>query len=174
MRNPLLVVSDAHAGLTAAIRESFPGTSWQRCKVHFMRNILAHVTQQAKDTFAKELKEIWHAPDETTAKNRVRDIIQRYGKRFPQAMTILEEGLQDSLSFYAYPELDQRKISTTNMLERLNKEIRRRSRVVGIFPNPESYIRLITMYMIEYTEDWSTSQAYLSRQSIQSVLAKAA
>ena len=89
-------------------------------------------------------------------------------------MTILEEGLQDSLSFYAYPELDQRKISTTNMLERLNKEIRRRSRVVGIFPNPESYIRLITMYMIEYTEDWSTSQAYLSRQSIQSVLAKAA
>ena len=101
-------------------------------------------------------------------------IIQRYGKRFPQAMTILEEGLQDSLSFYAYPELDQRKISTTNMLERLNKEIRRRSRVVGIFPNPESYIRLITMYMIEYTEDWSTSQAYLSRQSIQSVLAKTA
>ena len=101
-------------------------------------------------------------------------MIQRYGKRFPQAMTILEEGLQDSLSSYAYPELDQRKISTTNMLERLNKEIRRRSRVVGIFPNPESYIRLITMYMIEYTEDWSTSQAYLSRQSIQSVLAKAA
>ena len=174
MRNPLLVVSDAHAGLTAAIRESFPGTSWQRCKVHFMRNILAHVTQQAKDVFAKELKEIWHAPDEATAKNRAMDIIQRYGKRFPQAMTILEEGLQDSLSCYAYPELDQRKISTTNMLERLNKEIRRRSRVVGIFPNPESYIRLITMYMIEYTEDWSTSQAYLSRQSIQSVLAKAA
>ena len=101
-------------------------------------------------------------------------MIQRYGKRFPQAMTILEEGLQDSLSYYAYPELDQRKISTTNMLERLNKEIRRRSSVVGIFPNPESYIRLITMYMIEYTEDWSTSQAYLSRQSIQSVLAKAA
>ena len=174
MCNPLLVVSDAHAGLTAAIRESFPGTSWQRCKVHFMRNILAHVTQQAKDIFAKELKEIWHAPDETVAKNRAMDIIQRYGKRFPQAMTILEEGLQDSLSCYAYPELDQRKISTTNMLERLNKEIRRRSRVVGIFPNPESYIRLITMYMIEYTEDWSTSQAYLSRQSIQSVLAKAA
>ena len=174
MRNPLLVISDAHAGLTAAIRESFPGTSWQRCKVHFMRNILAHVTQQTKDIFAKELKEIWHAPDETTAKNRARGMIQRYGKRFPQAMTILEEGLQDSLSCYAYTELDQRKISTTNMLERLNREIRRRSRVVGIFPNPESYIRLITMYMIEYTEDWSTSQAYLSRQSIQSVLAKAA
>ena len=109
MRNPLLVVSDAHAGLTAAIRESFPGTSWQRCKVHFMRNILAHVTQQAKDIFAKELKEIWHALDETTAKNRARDMIQRYGKRFPQAMTILEEGLQDSLSFHAYPELDQEK-----------------------------------------------------------------
>ena len=97
-----------------------------------------------------------------------------FNAEYSQAMTILEEGLQDSLSCYAYPELDQRKISTTNMLERLNKEIRRRSRVVGIFPNPESYIRLITMYMIEYTEDWSTSQAYLSRQSIQSVLAKAA
>ena len=91
-----------------------------------------------------------------------------------------EEGSREILAIEPFVllslsrELDQRKISITNILERLNKEIRRRSRGVGIFSNPESYIRLITMYMIEYTEDWSTSQVYLSRQSIQSILAKAA
>jgi transposase-like protein len=171
---PSLVVSDANKGLIAAIRESFPGASWQRCKVHFMRNILAHVPQKEKDSFAAQLKEIWLAPSAELARQRAKQLSERYEKRFPKATEILEEGLEDSLAFYAFPELDARKIASTNMLERLNKEIRRRTSVVGIFPNPDSYLRLVTTYLMEYTEDWSVSRAYLSPKSIQTLLRNAA
>ncbi|XOQ47656.1 MAG: Mutator family transposase [Eubacteriales bacterium] len=119
LKIPLLVISDANKGLIAAIRESFPGAFWQRCKVHFMRNILAHVSQKEKESF---------------------------------------------------PELDARKISSANMLERLNKEIRRRTSVVGIFPNSDSYLRLVTTYLMEYAEDWSVFRAYLNPKSILSLL----
>lgn len=174
METPSLVVSDANKGLIAAIRESFPGTSWQRCKVHFMRNILAHVPQKEKDAFAAQLKEIWLAPSAELARQRARLLSERYEKRFPKAIEVLEEGLEDSLAFYAFPELDARKISSTNMLERLNKEIRRRTSVVGIFPNPDSYLRLVTTYLMEYAEDWSVSRAYLNPKSIQTLLQNAA
>ena len=90
-------------------------------------------------------------------------------------MHCLKEGLEDSLAFYAFPQLDFRKISSSNLLERLNKEIRRRTGVVvGIFPSQESYIRLVTTYLMEYAEDWSVSRAYISEQSIQTLLQKAA
>jgi transposase-like protein len=174
LETPSLVVSDANKGLIAAIRESFPGASWQRCKVHFMRNILAHVPQKEKYAFAAQLKEIWLAPSAELARQRAKQLSERYEKRFPKAIEILEEGLEDSLAFYAFPELDARKISSTNMLERLNKEIRRRTNVVGIFPNPDSYLRLVTTYLMEYAEDWSVSRAYLNPKSIQSLLLNAA
>jgi putative transposase len=83
---------------------------------------------------------------------------------------MLEEGMEDSLAFYAFPEFDARKISSTNMLERLNKEIRRRTGVVGIFPNPDSYLRLVTTNLMDYAEDWFVSRAYLNTKSIQSLL----
>lgn len=82
----------------------------------------------------------------------------------PEAVKILEEGLEDSLQFYAFPKIDQRKISSTNMLERVNLEIRRRSRVEGIFPSCDSYIRLVTCYLIEYTEDWTTGRSYIRKE----------
>lgn len=173
-QTPSLVVSDANKGLVAAVRESFPGASWQRCKVHFMRNILAHVPQKEKASFATQLKEIWLAPTAELARQRVDNLIERYDKRFPKAIEILEDGLEDSLAFYAFPKLDARKISSTNMLERLNKEIRRRTKVVGIFPNSDSYLRLVTVYLMEYTEDWSVSRAYLNPLSIQTLLLNAA
>ena len=97
-----------------------------------------------------------------------------YRRRFPKALEILEERLEDSLAFYAFPELDARKISSTNMLERLNKEIRRRTNVVGIFPNPDSYLRLATTYLMKYAEDWSVSRACLNPKSIQTLLRNAA
>ena len=174
LKTPSLVVSDANKGLIAAIREGFPGASWQRCKVHFMRNILAHVPQKEKDVFAAQLKEIWLVPSAELARQRARLLSERYEKRFPKAIEILEDGLEDSLAFYAFPELDARKISSTNMLERLNKEIRRRTNVVGIFPNTDSYLRLVTTYLMEYAEDWSVSRAYLNPKSIQTLLQNAA
>ena len=174
LTTPALVVSDANAGLIRAIRESFLGTSWQRCKVHFMRDILAHVTHKEKDAFAKQLKEIWLASSAALARKRAEGLAETYEKRFFKAIETLDNGLEDSLSFYSFPDLDARRVASTNMLERLNREIRRRTRVVGIFPNPESYVRLVTTYLIEYAEDWSVSRAYLSEQSLQGLLNQAA
>ena len=169
LATPQLVISDAHVGLAAAIRKGFPGASWQRCKVHFMRNILAHVPQREKLSFSQQLKTIWQAPTKELAIKRAEEVMTTYSKRFPRAVQCLENGLEDSLSYYDFPQLDPRKISTTNMLERLNKEIRRRTRVVGIFPNSESYIRLVTTHLIEYAEDWSTTGIYMKSQSLQAL-----
>ena len=101
-------------------------------------------------------------------------MIDSYAKRFPKAVQCLEDGLEDSLAFYAFPMLDARKISSSNMIERLNREIRRRTSVIGIFPNESSYVRLETAYLMEYAEDWSVSKAYLSRESIAATLLVAA
>ena len=174
MSGPALIVSDSHSGLKAAIAEEFPGASWQRCKVHFMRNILVNVPHHAKEAFASELKEIWTAPREEDARRRAERLTEKYEGRFPKAVRILEEGLDDSLAFYGLEDVDPRKISSTNMLERLNKEIRRRTRPIGIFPNADSYIRLVTIYLIEYSEDWSANRAYLSQDSLQKLPSRAA
>ena len=169
-----LIILDAHSGLVSAIRESFPGASWQCCKVHFMRNILAYVPRKEKKAFAAALKEIWLAPTAEFARKRAYDVIDSYAKRFPKAVQCLEDGLEDSLAFYAFPMLNARTISSSNMIERLNREIRRRTSVVGIFPNESSYVRLVTTYLMEYVEDWSVSKAYLSQKSIAATLITAA
>ncbi len=161
-----LCVSDAHSGLKNAIQKCFLGSSWQRCKVHFMRNILVHIPHKEKESFAAKLKQIWYQPDQECAKQYALLVIQEYRDRFPQAIALLEEGLEDSLQFLAFPHLDQRKISSTNSLERIHKEIRRRTRVVGIFPTTDSYLRLVTSYLIEYTEDWMSSKKYISSEAI--------
>ena len=101
-------------------------------------------------------------PDRESAIACARRLIDKYEKRFPQAIECLEAGLEDSLQFYTFPEIDHRKISSSNTLERLNLEIRRRSRVVGIFPSVDSYIRLITSFLIEYEEDWQTGHSYIN------------
>ena len=174
LKRPFLVVSDAHKGLVAAIRECFQGASWQRCKVHFMRNILAHVPHKEKDRFASLLKGIWLTTDIKAAKQRAKDLADEYRTKCPKAIETLEDGLEDALTYLSFPSLDARKVSSNNMLERLNKEIRRRTRVVGIFPNPESYLRLVTAYLMEYSEDWSVTRAYLSEESLQSLSNQAA
>ena len=161
-----LCVSDAHKGLQAAIRKEFISTAWQRCKVHFMRNILAHVGHRHKETFAKQLKHIWLQPDEKQARSYAESFMKEYEDLYPEAIRCLEEGLDDSLQFYRFDKIDHRKISSTNTLERLNREIRRRSKVVGIFPNRASYIRLVTSYLIEYEEEWQSARAYISEQSL--------
>jgi putative transposase len=174
LTKPSLIVSDAHKGLVAATGECFPGSSWQRCKVHFMRNILVHVPHKEKERFANLLKGIWMTADLETAKQRAGELAEEYRGKCPKAIEVLEEGFEDALTFLAFPKLDARKVSSNNMLERLNKEIRRRTRVVGIFPNPDSYLRLVTVYLMEYSEDWSVTRSYLSEESLRSLDKQAA
>ena len=167
LKNTWLVVSDAHKGLVQAIQKSFIGCSWQRCKVHFMRNILAHVPAKSKSEFARKLKQIWLQPDMESAKAYADSLMDTYEDLYPGAIEVLEEGLEDSRQFYAFKRIDHRKISSTKILERLNREIRRRTAVVGVFPNMDSYIRLITTYLIEYSEEWSTGRSYIKPEIIQ-------
>lgn len=164
-----LVVSDAHKGLIKAVRESFVGCSWQRCKVHFMRNILAHISGRDKQVFANKLKQIWLQPDYDSAKKYADSLMDDHERNYPEAIKILEEGLEDSLQFFSFAEIDSRKIASTNLLERLNREVRRRTRVVGIFPSMDSYIRLVTSYLIEYSEDWCSGRSYINPKIITSI-----
>ncbi len=134
-----------------------------------MRNILVHVPHKEKERFAGLLKGIWLTTDLETAKRRAQELADLYRTKCPKAIETLEAGLEDALTFLSFPSLDSRKVSSNNMLERLNKEIRRRTRVVGIFPNPESYLRLVTVYLIEYSDDWSVTRSYLSEESLKSL-----
>ena len=128
-----LCISDAHKGLQAAIRKTLHGTSWQRCKVHFMRNILAHVPQRDKEKVAAKLKLIWKAPDEKSARTMKAVFCQEYEKLFPKAVERLEEGFEDSIQFYAFEELDSRKISSTNTID-FNSFLQKKiSKLMGIF-----------------------------------------
>lgn len=135
---------------------------------------MAHIPQKSKNDFAKHLKEIWLAPDIETAKKRADSLCEQYEKRYPSAINILENGLEESLTFYSFPQLDSRKISSSNMIERLNREIRRRTKVVGIFPNPQSYCRLVTTYLMDYSEEWSAGRSYMNPEAIQAIQPTAA
>jgi len=161
-----MVISDAHRGIQAAVKKEWLGTVWQRCKVHFTRNILARVAHKDKARLAERLKQIWEQPDKKSAEKLAKLIIEEYESKYPETMSCLEEGLEDSLQFYNFPEVDKRRISSTNVLERTNREIRRRSRVVGVFPSIESYLRLVTAYLIEYTEDWANENAYIKADKL--------
>jgi len=165
-----LCISDAHSGIQAAVRKEWLGTSWQRCKVHFMRNILAKVPHKEKARFAERLKQIWLQPDKRSAKRMASLFSEEYEKRFPEAIHCLEEGLEDSLQFYHFPEIDKKRISSTNVVERIVREIRRRSRVIGVFPTVDSYVRLVTCYLVEYSEDWGSDRSYIKHEKILAAL----
>jgi transposase-like protein len=124
------------------------------------------VPHREKARFAAHLKQIWLEPDKKSAKRAAAALIDDYGKRFPDAVRCLEEGLEDSLSFYDFPEVDKKRISSTNGQERLNMEIRRRSRVVGVFPSVSSYLRLTICYLIEHAEDWENERSYIREDKV--------
>ena len=161
-----LCVSDAHTGLQAAIRKCWIGSVWQRCKIHFMRNIMATVPKKQKEIFCAELKKLWQAETKEEAEKLKEAFVEKYAETYPKAVECLEEGFEDSIQYYGFSKIDSRKISSTNTLERLNKEVRRRSRVVGIFPSIESYERLMTASLIEYSEDHLTGASYISADTL--------
>jgi transposase-like protein len=157
-----LVISDAHTGLKAAVRKVMK-VEWQRCKVHFYRNVLVHVTKRSQTEVSGAMKAVFVQRDEKSAKAKADELVRQFQPRFPKAMEIFEAGIDDVLSYLHYPQPHRVRISSTNPLERLNLEIRRRTRVVGIFPHVGSCLRLIGMLLVEKNEDWLTDdKAYLT------------
>ena len=137
-----------------------------------MRNIMAHIPHRDKAIFGERLKQVWIQPNKEEAIKAANLLSSDYEDRYQAAIDCLMDGLEDSLQFYEYPEVDKRRISSTNVLERINREVRRRSRVIGVFPSQMSYIRLITMYLIEYSEDWEAEHRYLSKNALSIISAR--
>jgi len=156
-----LVVSDCHSGLVRAIQEQFQGASWQRCQTHLTRNILSAVPKHLQPEVHSRLRSIFTASDLETARILLNATLDSYEDQVPKAMETLENGFDDAVAVLALPERYRRKLRTTNMVERLNQEIRRRKRVIRIFPNVESTIRLLGAFLLERDEDWMTGRRYM-------------
>ncbi len=162
-----LVISDAHAGLKASIARVFAGATWQRCKVHLARNILATVNHAHKDMVAATVRTIYAQPDAEATRTQLHEVVTMLETRFPKAAEILANAEGDVTAYTGFPKAHWRKISTTNPLERINKEIKRRSNVVGIFPGDASVIRLGGAVLLEQHDDWAVSERrYLSEESM--------
>jgi len=162
-----LVISDAHAGLKAAIGRVFSGASWQRCKVHLARNVLATVNHAHKDMVAATVRTIHAQPDADATRTQLHAVVAMLEDRFPKAAEILASAEGDVTAYAAFPKAHWRKISSTNPLERINKEIKRRSNVVGIFPDDASVIRLVGAVLLEQHDEWAVAERrYLSEESM--------
>ncbi len=148
------VVSDDHAGLVKAIGRHFQGVLWQRCQVHFVRNLCSQVSKKDRPRIIEMLREITTAQTYATARKRMDEAIDALEKNHPRVAQMLEENGEDILTVYQLPVWQRRGMKSTNMLERYNQELKRRTRVVRIFPNQESCLRLITALAMEMTEEW--------------------
>jgi len=156
-----LVVSDHHNGLIRAIHKYFQGATWQRCQTHFMRNILDKTPKALQKEIHTKVRAILEAPDAKTARMLLNQVLEEYRAKAPKAMDILESGFEDAIAVLEFPERYRKRLRTTNALERLNEEIRRRERVIRIFPNRESAIRLIGALLMEQDEKWTSGKKYL-------------
>ena len=166
-----LVSSDAHPGLVDAIAASLPGASWQRCRTHFMRNLLTRVPKSAQGFVATMVRTIFAQPDAATVREQHARIVDQLETRFPDAAALLEEAGPDLLAFTGFPKEHWRQLWSNNSLERLNKEIRRRTDVIGIFPNRPAVIRLVGAVLAEQNDEWAVARRYMSADSIAKALA---
>ena len=162
-----LVISDSHLGLKAAIAKVFPGASWQRCRVHFMRNVLVKVPRTQQSMVAAMVRTIFAQPDAEHVERQVKEVAATMKRKFPLVTEMLEDAAEDITNFRHFPTNHWQKIWSTNSLERLNAEIKRRTNVVGIFPNDAAALRLITAVCVEQHDEWSVSERrYLSQESM--------
>jgi putative transposase len=157
-----LVVSDEHRGLKAAVSRHFQGASWQRCQVHYARNLLGMVSHASRKELAADLRAIFAAPAREQALQIASSVAEKWREKGNEKVAChLEEHVEECLTCLAFPESHRRRIRTTNGLERLNQEIKRRTRVVRIFPNQEACLRLVTALAVEQSEDWVSGRRYL-------------
>ena len=158
-----LITSDAHAGLRAARQTIFGGIPWQRCQFHLQQNARAHVPRKEMHSeVAQNLRTIFDAPDLATAETWLKETVQKYQEISPRLANWMEQNIPEGLAVFAFPTAHRRRIRTSNMLERLSQEIRRRTRVVRLFPNEASCLRLVTAVLMETREKWQTGKIYLS------------
>ena len=165
-----LVISDDHKGLRAAIQRHFQGACWQRCQVHFCRTLLGRVARSRRKELAGDLQRIFGSSSREWAIQAAQEVATAWRGSHPDVAEVLEEDLEGCLACYSFPREHQKKIRSTNALERLNQEIRRRTRVVRIFPNRESCLRLVTALCIERSEEWLSGKRYLDMSLLASVL----
>jgi transposase-like protein len=161
LRGVELVTSDDHRGLRAAIDRHFQGASWQRCQVHFARNLLGMVGAKHRGRLGEDLRGIFGAATLAQARAAARACAQTWRSSHPQVAAQLEPDVEDCLACYAFPAAHRPRLRTTNGLERLNQELKRRTRVVRIFPNRASLLRLVTALALEQSEEWVSGRRYL-------------
>jgi len=161
-----LFVSDAHEGLKAARRAVFPSVPWQRCQFHLQQNAQSYVPkQELKKKVAADIRSIFNAPSEDESKRLLSQLLKNYEKSAPRLVDWAEENIPEGFTVFQFPDDHWRRIRTSNVLERINKEIRQRTRVANIFPNDASCLRLVSAVLMEISEEWETSRAYLTMQS---------
>ena len=161
-----LVISDSHKGLVAAIEATLPQAAWQRCRTHFMRNVLCRVPKSAQPFVATLVRTIFAQPSAQEVAAQLTRIVEQLSGKFPDVATMLEEAAVDITAFSTFPTAHWRQIWSNNPQERLNREIRRRTDVVGIFPNRASVIRLVGAVLSEQHDEWQVSRRYMSAESI--------
>jgi len=168
-----MVVSDDHAGLRKALREALPEAVWQRCYVHFLRNALDHLPRKADDDCLRELRWIYDRRDLAEARKDMAAWLLRWQEKYSKLCSWVEDNIEETLSFYRLPCGHHKHLKSTNMLERLNEEIKRRTLVVRIFPNEESYLRLIRALAVETHENWIEANRYLDMSLLKEMKKKA-
>lgn len=166
-----LVTSDAHEGLKRAIGEVLAGASWQRCRVHFLRNLLARVPKHAQSMVAALVRTIFAQPDRSSAHRQLEEVASTLQRRFPQVASLLREAAEEVLGYMDFPSEHWRGIHSTNIVERLNRELARRCDVVGIFPNPAAVLRLLGALLEEQQDEWLVQRRYFSQESMAKLLA---
>jgi transposase-like protein len=155
-----LVISDAHTGLKAAIARVFEAT-WQRCRVHWIRNALAHVPKGQHTVVAAAIRQAFNQPDRDSAGQTWRHVADQLRARWPKLATLMDESEADVLAYMSFPPQHRTKLHSTNPLERLNKEVKRRADVVGIFPNEDAITRLIGALLFEQNDEWQSQNRYM-------------
>lgn len=165
-----LVVSDSHEGLKHAIAQVLTGAVWQRCRVHFMRNLLAHIPQADKAAVAAVVRTIFAQPERSSARQQLAEVVARMAPRWPKAAQLLAAAEDDILAYMSFPKEHWTRIYSTNLLERLNKEIKRRTNVVGVFPDGASVLRLVGAILLEIADDWELERRYFSLASMHQLI----
>ena len=164
-----LVVSDAHEGLKAAIARVL-GATWQRCRVHWMRNALAHVGKGQQTVVAAALRQAFLQPDQDSARQTWRRVADQLRPRWPKLGKLMDDSEEDVLAYLAFPAPHRTKLHSTNTLERLNKEVKRRADVVGIFPSEQSILRLIGAVLLEANDEWQLQHRYMGVEAMGEML----